>query len=248
MLVEICVDSLTSAKAAAQGGANRIELCSALKLGGLTPTTGILRAVKSANVAVDVFCMIRCRGGDFVYGNDEMETMFADISILKANGADGFVFGALTSEGRLDEVKCRRVVEACYPLPVTLHRAFDHSSDWREAVDSAVRLSFSCILTSGLQATVSEGIECLKQIVHYADGRIGVMAGSGVTVESLPVIKNAIPMLSAVHSSASIKKKSQCLHRPLFAMGSDDSFDSEKETSAEIVSQIVAIAHGNDPS
>ncbi|VDM40221.1 unnamed protein product [Toxocara canis] len=220
MLVEICVDSLTSAKAAAQGGANRIELCSALKLGGLTPTTGILRAVKSANVAVDVFCMIRCRGGDFVYGNDEMETMFADISILKANGADGFVFGALNSEGRLDEVKCRRVVEACYPLPVTLHRAFDHSSDWREAVDSAV---------------------CVQE--YMLDD-----SGSGVTVESLPVIKNAIPMLSAVHSSASIKKKSQCLHRPLFAMGSDDSFDSEKETSAEIVSQIVAIAHGNDPS
>lgn len=246
MLVEVCVDSLKSAKAAAQGGANRIELCSALKLGGLTPTVGLLSSVKSCGIVIDVFCMIRCRGGDFVYDEDEMITMLNDIAILKANGADGFVFGALTSDAQLDRINCSKVIDACHPMPVTLHRAFDHSTNWHDAIDTAVQLGFHYILTSGQEGTILEGIERLKEIISYANDRIIIMAGSGVNMKSLPTIKNALPMLKALHTSASIKKNSLCSIRPSFKLGENDAFDSEKETSAIIVSEIVAIARSHN--
>uniref|UniRef100_A0A915AKD1 Copper homeostasis protein cutC homolog n=2 Tax=Parascaris univalens TaxID=6257 RepID=A0A915AKD1_PARUN len=246
MLIEVCVDSLKSAKAAAQGGADRIELCSALKLGGLTPTIGLLTSVKSSAIVIDVFCMIRCRGGDFVYDDDEMKTMLNDIALLKASGADGFVFGALTPDGQLDRVNCSKVMDACHPMPVTLHRAFDHSTNWRDAVDTAIQLGFHYILTSGQEASVSEGIERLKEIIRYANDRIIIMAGSGVNVKSLPTIKNALPLLKALHTSASIKETSRCSARPSFKLGENDAFDSERATSATLLSEIVAIARSHN--
>ena len=120
-LLEVCVDCLESAKNAAESGAARLELCSALSLGGLTPSAGLLRAVKR-QIKTPAFVMIRSRHGDFVYDDDEIEVMRDDVTALKESGADGFVFGVLNRDASVNQAACRVLLEAAHPLPCTFHR------------------------------------------------------------------------------------------------------------------------------
>ncbi|KAK4875269.1 hypothetical protein RN001_011691 [Aquatica leii] len=188
-LLEVCVDSLESALAAFGGGADRIELCSSLSEGGLTPTPGLLMQVQQANTKkIPVYCMLRCRISNFVYTQEEIEIMVEDAKILKQRGADGFVFGALQENGDVDMKKCREIIKACFPLPVTFHRAFDFCRRPTIEIEVVIDLGFKRVLTSGKQKNAQLGVKLLKQLLDQVDNRIIIVAGGGINKENLKFI------------------------------------------------------------
>ncbi|XP_077981573.1 copper homeostasis protein cutC homolog [Glandiceps talaboti] len=182
--IEICVDSVESAIAAERGGASRVELCAALMEGGITPSLGLLRAVK-AECRLPVFVMIRPRGGDFCYSDFELDVMRQDISLAKENGADGIVFGMLTRSGEVDVERCQVFIEMSRPLEVTFHRAFDMVQNPSKALEDLIRLHFNRVLTSGLESTALEGTPVIKQLIEQARKRITVVPGGGITDRNL---------------------------------------------------------------
>nr|XP_033799217.1 copper homeostasis protein cutC homolog isoform X2 [Geotrypetes seraphini]XP_033799220.1 copper homeostasis protein cutC homolog isoform X2 [Geotrypetes seraphini] len=183
-LMEVCVDSVESAVNAERGGAGRIELCSSLLEGGITPSMGVLQVVKQY-IQIPVFVMIRPRGGDFLYSDREVEVMKADIRLAKIHGADGLVFGALTEDGRIDAELCMELLAVSRPLPVTFHRAFDMVHDPLVAIETLISLGFERVLTSGCDSSALEGLQLIKRIVEQAKGRIIVMPGGGITERNL---------------------------------------------------------------
>ncbi|XP_026886714.2 copper homeostasis protein cutC homolog isoform X1 [Electrophorus electricus] len=183
-LMEVCVDSVESAINAERGGAGRIELCSSLLEGGITPSIGLLQVVKE-NVQIPVYVMIRPRGGDFLYTDREVEVMRKDIELMKSHKADGLVLGALTEDGRVDVALCMELLAACRPLPVTFHRAFDMVHDPSVALETLASLGFERILTSGCDSSALEGLLLIKRLVEQAKGRIIIMPGGGITERNL---------------------------------------------------------------
>ncbi|KAJ8247981.1 hypothetical protein GJAV_G00236820 [Gymnothorax javanicus] len=183
-LMEVCVDSVESAINAERGGAGRIELCSSLQEGGLTPSIGLLKVVKQ-NTSVPVYAMIRPRGGDFLYSHQEVLVMKTDMELLRKSGADGLVFGALTADGQVDSDLCMELLAASRPLPVTFHRAFDMVRDPAVALETLVSLGFDRVLTSGCDSSALEGLPVIKRLVEQAKGRIVVMPGGGITERNL---------------------------------------------------------------
>jgi copper homeostasis protein len=183
--MEVCVDSVESAVNAVNGGASRLELCCALSEGGLTPSVGLLRVVKQ-EVNVPVFVMIRPRGGDFAYSEQEFEVMKEDLIALKDIGdADGFVLGILTRDGEVDTRRCSQLIELARPQPVTFHRAFDMTRDPFRALEAIVGLRVERVLTSGQETTALEGLPLLQELVERARGRTTVIAGGGITERNL---------------------------------------------------------------
>ena len=183
-LLEICVDSLDSALAADSGGADRLELCSGLPEGGLTPSLALIRAVRS-QVKANVHVMIRPRGGDFLYSDGELAIMREDIRMAGEAGADGVVFGALTEAGTVDGERTRELVELARPMRVTFHRAFDLTRNLTEALDVLISLGIEHVLTSGGEPTAVAGKEKIRKLVHLADQRIQVMVGGGVRADNV---------------------------------------------------------------
>ncbi|XP_076868056.1 copper homeostasis protein cutC homolog isoform X2 [Brachyhypopomus gauderio] len=183
-LMEVCVDSVESAINAERGGAGRIELCSSLMEGGITPSIGLLQVVKE-NVQIPVYVMIRPRGGDFLYTDREADVMRKDIELMKSHKADGVVLGALTEDGRVDVELCMELLAACRPLPVTFHRAFDMVHDPSVAVETLASLGFERILTSGCESSALEGLPLIKRLTEQAKGRIIIMPGGGITERNL---------------------------------------------------------------
>lgn len=197
--LEICCFSLKSAIAADVDGVNRIELCGGFLEGGVTPSNGLIEQVLSS-VSTDVYIMIRPRGGDFLYSSFEQKVIQAEIASIKKLNPAGFVFGALSSDGSVDKVLCKKVIDWCSPLPVTFHRAFDVSSDLDLALSDVINLGFKRILTSGGSNSAIEGIEVLKKLSEKAGDSIQIMAGAGVTIENLDeFVKVGLP---AVHTTA----------------------------------------------
>ncbi|KAL7383668.1 hypothetical protein ABVT39_015593 [Epinephelus coioides] len=184
LLMEVCVDSVESAINAERGGASRLELCSSLLEGGLTPSQGLLHVVKQC-VKIPVYVMIRPRGGDFLYSDQEVEVMRKDIELMKSHGADGLVLGALTEDGRVDEELCMELLAAARPLPVTFHRAFDMVHDPTIALETLVSVGFERLLTSGCDNSALEGLPLIKRLIEQAKGRIVVMPGGGITERNL---------------------------------------------------------------
>lgn len=178
-LLEICIDDLAGLDAAVEGGADRVELCSALALGGLTPSLGLMELAATFDIPCNA--MIRPRAGDFVYSDEEIDIMLSDIAAARQAGLAGVVLGASLPDGRLDRMVLQTLAKAADGLDLTLHRAFDLVPDIAEAVEIAVKLGFSRILTSGGAKTAFEGMDGLKQAVAAADGRISIMPGSGVS-------------------------------------------------------------------
>lgn len=183
-LMEVCVDSVESAVNAERGGAGRLELCSSLLEGGLTPSLGVLHVVKQY-VKIPIYVMIRPRGGDFLYSDLEVDVMRKDIELMKSQGADGLVLGALTEDGRVDAELCMELLAAARPLPVTFHRAFDMVHDPAVALEALISLGFERVLTSGCDSSALEGLPLIKRLVDQAKGRIIIMPGGGITERNL---------------------------------------------------------------
>jgi copper homeostasis protein len=179
ILIEACVDSVESARAAESAGARRLELCSNLAEGGCTPSLGMLDAILQ-RVAVPVMVMIRPRGGDFCYSDDEFAVMESDLQRVRERGVHGVVFGMLTLDGDIDLPRTRRMVELARPLECTFHRAFDLARDPLAALDHLIESGVARLLSSGQQPTAIAGRQCLRHLVDRAAGRIEVMAGGGV--------------------------------------------------------------------
>lgn len=201
--MEICIDCLESARNAIEGGATRLEVCSALSEGGLTPTPGLVQTVKSFS-ALPIYAMLRLRPGNFVYTQEEMDVMLHDLRILKDHGVDGFAFGALTSNGEINLTFCKSVLSAAHPLPLTFHRAFDEVNDPLSSLETLIDLGFERILTSGQKDTAEEGLPLIQRLVQAARNRIVIMPGSGIAEHNISKVK-AISGAKEFHASA--KKK-----------------------------------------
>lgn len=178
--LEICIDSVASAEAAAAGGADRVELCAGLPEGGTTPSAGMIRAVRQVFPGA-LMVIIRPRGYDFLYSRAEMDVMLHDIAMARELGADGVVIGCLAPDGQVDSARCRRLLEAASPLDVTFHRAFDMTRDLPEALEAIIDLGIHRVLTSGGQPDVPTGLPQIAALVRQAAGRISLMPGGGVT-------------------------------------------------------------------
>ncbi|CAB1312419.1 unnamed protein product [Coregonus sp. 'balchen'] len=193
-LMEVCVDSVESAINAEGGGAGRLELCSSLLEGGITPSIGLLQVVKQY-VRIPVYTMIRPRGGDFLYSDWEVEVMRKDIELVKSHGADGLVLGALTEDGRIDAELCMELL------------AFDMVHDPVVALETLVSLGFERVLTSGCDCSALEGLPLIKRLVEQAKGRITIMPGGGITERNLQRILEGSGVLE-FHCSARSSKDS----------------------------------------
>ncbi len=188
MEIEICCGSIQSAANAKAGGAIRVELCQGLVEGGTTPSPATIQyAVRE--LGLKVFVLVRPRGGDFCYNELEVKTMEEDVAFCKEAGASGIVVGFLHPDGSIDTELTRRFVELSAPLPVTFHRAFDECADPLNALEQIIECGCARILTSGCKPTVIEGAEMLQQLVKQADGRITILAGSGVTPENAVTLR-----------------------------------------------------------
>jgi len=179
VLVEAAVESLDDALAAVEGGADRLELCANLDIGGTTPSAALIETVR-AGVPVPVLVMVRPRGGRFVYSPTELARMLEDIAMARALGAAGIVVGVLDTSERVDVERTATLIDVAAELPVTFHRAIDAVPDRLEALDALAELGVARVLTSGGAATASEGADGLKAMVDRASGRLAIVAGGGI--------------------------------------------------------------------
>ncbi|MBB3610989.1 copper homeostasis protein CutC [Rhizobium sp. BK602] len=200
MLLEVCVEDVAGLAAAIEGGADRIELCSALAVGGLTPSAGLMAAAAQAPIAA--YAMIRPRAGSFVYSADELAVMKEDIAAARQAGLAGVVLGASLPDGRLDRDALQALAAHADGLGKTLHRAFDLVPDIAAAVELAISLGFERILTSGCAKTAQEGVAMLEQAIAIAAGRISIMPGSGVNPATIGTFWPRLA-ISEVHASCS---------------------------------------------
>lgn len=212
--LEVCVDSLASAQAAIRGGANRLEVCSALAIGGLTPGAGLLSQLRQES-RIEARCMIRPRAGDFLYAPQELELMAMEIGLLKAAGADGFVFGCLTADGDLDMEAMGALMEAAQGLPVTLHRAIDVSRDPEETYRRAAKLGVASVLTSGAAASCTAGAETIGRLLAIQQSIDGpeLIIGAGVSAPVMEALLDRFPTASAFHMSGKVELESRMRFR-----------------------------------
>ncbi len=189
LVIEAAVESAAAALAAAEGSAHRIELCTNLAQGGVTPAMSLLRECL-AKLTIPVFVLVRPRAGDFVYSAAEHGSMLEQIAQARAAGAHGIVTGALTARRVIDNVRLAELIAAARPLPVTFHRAFDECRDLPEALECLIRLGAERVLTSGGAATAVHGAETLARLVRQAQGRIGILAGGGITAANVVRIRD----------------------------------------------------------
>ncbi|MCZ4295424.1 copper homeostasis protein CutC [Vibrio sinaloensis] len=239
--IEVCIDNLESLHYAIKGGATRIELCSSLALGGLTPSFGLMN--KAAQIAsIPVYAMIRPRQGDFVYDQDDIDSMLLDIEAAAEAGLQGVVLGVLTPEGKIDMLAAQQLADKAkiYGLGITFHRAIDQCVDWQQAIEDIVSLGCERILTSGLAANAELGIDVLKQMVTMADGRISIMAGAGLNAENAQSIVTQT-RVREVHLSGKTTRPSKMQNQNnQTKMGNQDTDDYLiPVTSSEAIEKVV---------
>lgn len=199
MKLEVCASDINSVIAAKRAGADRVELCSALEVGGLTPSYGLIEEAVRTGIKVNV--LIRPRGGDFVYNEEEVRIMLSDIEMAVRLGVNAVVIGALKEDGSIDIPVCQRLMRAASNVEVTFHRAFDRCADWRKSLEKIIELGCNRVLTSGQKSTAIEGAETLNEIVRAASSRIIILAGSGVTSENVSELVRRTGV-TEVHASA----------------------------------------------
>lgn len=238
MTLEICVDSLASAEAAKLGGADRIELCADLAVGGTTPPQALIEACLAMG-GPPIMLMVRPRAGDFLYQQEEVRMMKRSILLAKELGVQGVVFGLLTRDGKIDEDNTRRLIEAARPLEVTFHRAFDVCRDPYAGLDILLELEVDHLLTSGQAPDAEKGIPLLRDLVNRADADLQVMAGAGVrSLNVAHIIRET--GVTACHASGSRLIDSEMTFRhPTVHMGLQEIDDYQrKQTDPILVQQL----------
>lgn len=230
MQIEIVVYNIESALKAFEGGADRIELCDNPGEGGTTPSYGVIELVRQ-NVALDVYVMIRPRGGDFHYSSYEYHAMKRDISQCQKLSVDGVVFGVLNPDGTIDKKRCKELISQARPLKVTCHRAFDMTKDPFQALEDCIEVGFDRILTSGQQPQAAKGAELIGELIKKASGRIAIMPGSGVNEETVTEIIRKSGA-TEIHFSATGSRESamQYKNQAIAGMGSDEGAEFKLRT------------------
>lgn len=236
-ILEICVDSMISARNAIAGGADRLELCSALTVGGLTPYTALLRQIRRES-DIPIRCLMRHRAGDFLYTSDELELLRQQILELKQAGANGFVIGCLTPEGNLDKPAMKYLMEACGDSGVTLHRCIDVSADPERTYLDAMELGVDTVLTSGASSSCLDGKEVIKKLISLRDSIQGpeVLIGAGVSAPVITQFRIDIPQARAFHMSGKIAVQSGMIFRqkgvPMGLPGLDEWHINQTDSAA----------------
>ena len=230
MKVEVVVYNIESALRALDGGADRLEVCADPGAGGTTPSPGVVEVIRK-NVSVDVYAMIRPRGGDFFYSAYEYHAMKRDLYHFQRLSVDGVVVGMLNEDGTIDKKRCAEFIQRARPLKVTCHRAFDRTVDPFQALEDCIEVGFDRILTSGQRNTALEGATLLAELQKKADGRIVIMAGSGVNEKTVGEIVR-ISRVNEIHFSATTYRKStmRYLNESVTAMGSGPEHEFEVRT------------------
>ena len=214
---ELCAFSLEACRAAARAGVTRVELCASPYEGGTTPSAALIRRARQIP-HLQLSVMIRPRGGDFLYTDDEFDLMLDEVDFARECGADCVVAGMLTPDGRVDEERTARLVERCGSMQFTFHRAFDMTRDTAEALESLVRAGCYRVLTSGGRNTAMEGIDTIRALVAQSAGRIAIMAGSGVSPSNVRQLAGT--GVDAVHFSArSLVESGMTYCNPTVSMG-----------------------------
>ena len=236
--LEICANSYSSAIAAQNGGAIRVELCENMAEGGTTPSYAQIKLCVE-NLNIQVWPIIRPRGGDFLYSDEEFEIMKWDIKNCKTLNCNGVVLGILLTNGKIDKKRCAELIELAKPLPVAFHRAFDMSNDLEMALEDSIELGFVRILTSGSAENAFNGIEAIAKLVKQADGRIEIMTGAGINHQNILEIREKTGAF-VFHSSARVKVASQMNYRnSLTKMGNIKDEYQHEQTSTELVKKMV---------
>ena len=220
-ILEVCVDSLASARAAIAGGADRLELCSALAIGGLTPYCALLQQIRQES-DIPIRCLMRPRAGDFLYTQEEIAMMAMQIRSLKAAGASGFVVGCLTPDGDLDRDAMKPLIEAADGAPLTLHRCIDVSRDLEKTYLDAAQLGIDTVLTSGGAGNCRAGMETIGKLLALRDKINGpeVLIGAGVNASLIHDIRKSYPNATAFHMSGKTDLESgMCFRRDGVPMG-----------------------------
>jgi copper homeostasis protein len=210
-VLEVIAFNIESCIIAAQSGAHRIELCDNPADGGTTASFGMIKTARE-KTSLQLYPIIRPRGGDFLYSDDEFLIMKRDVSLCKELGCDGVVIGMLNADGDVDKKRTARLVEAAYPLGVTFHRAFDRVNDPYKALEDIIDMGCERILTSGLKPTAVEGIEMIAGLVKQADERIIIMPGSGVRADNIAELAQQTGA-TEFHTSARKESESKMLYK-----------------------------------
>ncbi len=226
MKLEICANSFQSAKNAQIAGAHRVELCSELAVGGITPSFGLLSKVIT-DLSIETYVLIRPRSGNFHYSEEEFEIMKKNIEVCKELGCNGIVSGVLNKDNSIDVDRTKEVVALSMPLPFTFHRAYDLTPNLSEALDILIKLGVTRVLTSGQMPSAQEGLKALSSLKEKAEGKIIVLPGGGVSVKNSILFKNA--GFKEIHASLSSVKRIN--EKPIIALNSIKHFD---ETSIRV--------------
>ncbi|RZM19254.1 MAG: copper homeostasis protein CutC [Pedobacter sp.] len=240
--MEVCANSLTSALAAQEGGAVRVELCDNLPEGGTTPSYAQIVMAKRL-LSIKVYPIIRPRGGDFLYSDLEFELMKEDIRMCKTLNCDGIVTGILNADGSVDRWRCAELVKLAKPMPVTFHRAFDMTKNLFDALEDVIELGFERILTSGGESSAIKGADVLAKLIEQANGRITIMPGAGVTESN---IAELIQLTGATEFHASARGAVQSnmnFRNQKLSMGSEADEFSYDLSSADKVKKLIANAN-----
>ncbi len=241
--IEIATTDYTTTKSAVEGGADRIELCTALSEGGLTPSFGLIEQCRK-EFSVQLFAIIRPRNGDFLYTDEEFAIIKKDALLCKQIGCDGVVIGFLNKDGSIQKKWTAEIVNAVYPLEVTFHRAFDRCKNPIEAMEAIIEVGCQRILTSGQKQTAMEGLDLIRELISKADDRIIIMPGSGVRKENIKELAEKTGAVEFHSSLRSITKSQMDFVHPAFEDDKDSYYSSFIEKN-EVVALKKALLEDN---
>lgn len=217
-ILECCVDSVESALAAEKGGADRLELCSNLVIGGTSPSLALFQQIrKHTNIRIHV--LLRPRFGDFLYSSHELSIIEKEIQMFRDAGAEGIVIGCLKPDGNLDYDAMNRLIDHAGQMSITLHRAFDMCKDPFRALEEALSLGIHTILTSGCQPSCLDGIDLLRQLDERSNGKISIMAGAGINRNAVQLLLEQTPITAFHMSGKKIRESQMQFRNPTVSMG-----------------------------
>jgi copper homeostasis protein len=231
-ILEIAANSVTSALAAEAGGAARVELFSALEVGGLTPSHAAIEVARE-RLGIPIHVLIRPRAGDFVFDDLECEVMRRDIEACKTMGCAGVVIGILNADGEVEAARCRALMEAARGMSVTFHRAFDFVRDPERALEAVIALGCNRLLTSGQAADALAGAPLIRKLIEQAHGRITIMPGGGIDAHNIAAIAEATGA-HEFHASAKVRVADRMQHAGIGGMGGGDWQTDANEVRARV--------------